>query len=357
MATKSYTTIRDEIEQKLQDTGNATWSTGEIDQYIQDALVEIAEYIPHKVMHVFQIESRTGTATSTSAGKLVDSTEGQFLSTDVGKVVYNTKDNTFAVVTGYTDANTLSLSKDIFTSGESYKIFNKNCWKNTQINIEDVDEWEWIDKVVFETQKTPERRRNFLVLNENKVLEIKFSFTPDDTKETTADKDVYVTFAKKHYVTELTDVAGAVNNASGYSAGSTSMAIDGLSGTETIEEGIEFSIADCRGTYVVKEAVTLSGGAGTITFYPGLESSVSDDDVVTFKGSTLTKQLERLLIDLVASRAIFDKTPSLLNKVNVGGTNADKDFVRFASLKMEDIRSRLRRLKEPRVSKRYSEGR
>lgn len=65
----------------------------------------------------------TGSATSTTAGKLVASA-GNFIVNlvRIGDVVTNTTDGTSALVTGVTSATTLELSADIFISGEAYSI-------------------------------------------------------------------------------------------------------------------------------------------------------------------------------------------------------------------------------------------
>lgn len=63
----------------------------------------------------------TGTATSTTANKLVNSS-ASFTSTALNKTVYNTTDNTFATVSVVDSGTQLSLSADIMASGESYII-------------------------------------------------------------------------------------------------------------------------------------------------------------------------------------------------------------------------------------------
>jgi len=46
--TRTYAQILDAIEQKLQDTSNATWGTAELDQYMTAGLAEISQYVPYK---------------------------------------------------------------------------------------------------------------------------------------------------------------------------------------------------------------------------------------------------------------------------------------------------------------------
>lgn len=66
--------------------------------------------------------SQSGTATGTTANKLVDSAGG-FTNNLIGYIVYNTTDNTAATVTGVDSATELSLSADIMASGEAYVLY------------------------------------------------------------------------------------------------------------------------------------------------------------------------------------------------------------------------------------------
>jgi hypothetical protein len=67
----------------------------------------------------------SSTTDGTTANKLVDS--GASFTTDgilIGAIVKNTTDTTYATITAIDDDNTLSLSADIFISGEDYSILN-----------------------------------------------------------------------------------------------------------------------------------------------------------------------------------------------------------------------------------------
>ena len=78
------------------------------------------------------------------------------------------------------------------------------------------------------------------------------------------------------------DNALAVNNASGYDANTTTIAVDGGNAAETLQVGDTFTVAGDSTTYILTAATTLSSGAGSITFYPGLRKSVADNAVVSF---------------------------------------------------------------------------
>lgn len=65
----------------------------------------------------------TGTTTSTTANKLVDS--GAAFTTDktaIGDTIYNTDDETTALVTAIDSVSTLSLDSDIMVSGDNYQV-------------------------------------------------------------------------------------------------------------------------------------------------------------------------------------------------------------------------------------------
>lgn len=65
----------------------------------------------------------TGTANSTIANSLADSTQNFTSTVLAGMVVHNTTDNTYTYVSSVTSNTQLALEDDIFVSGESYEIF------------------------------------------------------------------------------------------------------------------------------------------------------------------------------------------------------------------------------------------
>lgn len=66
-----------------------------------------------------------GTTTSTTANKLVDSTQNFETTAQVGSFIKNTTDSTTASVTVIDSDTTLSISSDIMASGENYILFAK----------------------------------------------------------------------------------------------------------------------------------------------------------------------------------------------------------------------------------------
>ena len=80
----------------------------------------------------------SGSASSTSTGKLVDSTKDFTTGVAIGDVVNNLTDSTTATVTAIDNSTTLSLSSDIMTSGENYEIryysgFSGNLFHNSSV--------------------------------------------------------------------------------------------------------------------------------------------------------------------------------------------------------------------------------
>ena len=93
-----------------------------------------------KMRTVKAIPSNTTWTTDwTTSNKLVDST-ASFWSALLGKIVYNSTDNTEALVTAVDSATTLSVSADIFTSWESYVLWD---WWVHYIANEVSSEEEW----------------------------------------------------------------------------------------------------------------------------------------------------------------------------------------------------------------------
>lgn len=74
----------------------------------------------------------------------------------------------------------------------------------------------------------------------------------------------------------------AVNNVGGYSANTSTIAVDGGTLAETLQIGDTFTIAGDPTVYTLTAATTLATGAGSITFYPALRRNTADDAVVTF---------------------------------------------------------------------------
>jgi len=89
--------------------------------YNKDALIENPIFIIESILRSELGTVYTGSGTSTTSNKLVDS-NASFATSVVGQTVYNTKDKTSAMVTARDSATTLSIDADIMASGEGYVI-------------------------------------------------------------------------------------------------------------------------------------------------------------------------------------------------------------------------------------------
>lgn len=350
---KSWATLRDEIEAELQDSANALWTTAELDIQMEDALRELSEYAPFYRMLTYEFETRTGRATATTTGALVDTTETQFRATDVDKVIFNTTDRTWAVVTAFVSTSQLTLSVDIMANTEKYEMYNRDCWNNRQIYIGDVEDFvgenHGVTQVEYKIGLVPPMLRNFEV--DGDVLTVLLNASPPDSKDADAIIEVNITFATRQQVSQLTDLAGAVDLVAGYAADLTTIHVDALAATEVIAEDQEFTIASLRGKYRTTAAVTLAGNEADISFWPPLRESVADNDVVTFLGSSLTRDQERMVVALAAAQAAISKanqplrvTYPLINTVMVGGIGTPGQYGELSDRIAEWGRARLARV-------------
>jgi len=308
----NYANFKAKVLRNLQDTGSTNFASADVDDAISDALRETTRHIPRIRRESFNIESRTGRSTSTSTGNLVDS-NAPFSSSDVGKEIHNVTDQTWAVIISYSSTSQVGLSKDIMASGEYYEIFNPGCTENTQLNISNITDRLEGEEGIDHLEYPRGTKRNFTI--DGDILTIIVDSVEDSQPVTSGltqpNTEVLVWFKVKHKISQLTDLAGAVNLLAGYSAGATSMVLDGLQSTGTIEAEQEFTIANTRGTYRVTADATISGNAATISFYPPLESDVTNDTVVTFTGSTLTPSLEPLVAQLAAGLCAITEVMTL----------------------------------------------
>ena len=75
----------------------------------------------------------SGTASATTADKLVEAGQNFETTVTVGSTVYNTTDDTSATVTAVDSDTTLSISADIMASGETYVILSASLSSSNQL--------------------------------------------------------------------------------------------------------------------------------------------------------------------------------------------------------------------------------
>ncbi len=320
----TFVQLRDDIEEALEDSSNVLYTAATLDTKMEEVLRDLSLRRPLMQTLTFEFETRTGSTSTTTSGALVDSGEAQFRASDVGKVVYNDSTDDYAIVTAFVSTSQLTISSDIFTTtGDRYDMFNENCRHYRELFIGDVLDGVGADSgvrhVFYPLRRNPTRERSYTDLGDGR-LDIDIGFRPDDSSIAHANLKVDVTFARRHQVSQLTDLAGALS--AGASAGDTSIAVDGFNGSEVVAEDQEFTVAGLRGKYRVTDTggVTLSTGAGTLTIFPALESDVANNDVVTMLGSSLTRDLERHFVHLVAAEAQISVATRFLRYADEGAT-------------------------------------
>lgn len=342
-----------QVESFLDDTGNVIWSAPRLGLLLVDAVTEVSEAVPYVMRDTYHIESRTGAASSTGAAStLVDASKSPFVSgSDEGKVVHNTTDKTWAIIESVTSTSVAVLSADIFASGEQYEIYNAGCWNNKQINIDDSDDSLWVMYAVYPSPNMA-NKRNVSTYEDragHRIVELDVNRV-DDSSKSDADVDVDVYFARQHKVNPMTDLSATVDKAGGYSAAAITMILNGLTDADTpIYKDTLFTVALSSGitsrlTYRVTADAAISSNAATITFTPGLEAAVDNTAVVTFIGSTLPPDLERIVVQIIIGEALMSQAVPTINTVEEGGAGVSGRYYPIGEKIAEKARRQLKAL-------------
>lgn len=170
------------------------------------------------------------------------------------------------------------------------------------VNLIDVPE------VEYKVDQYPKKMRNVTRWGDN--ITLKITAVPGDAES------VYLYCEKIHTLVDPpSSLVGAVNNASDYSAGDTSIILDGL-GTGTIKADTLVVFTDIAGEYRVTADATITANAATIVITPGLLEDMDDDTVVTFRCSTLSDpRLEPAFIQYSAAKLELDWCGEIKNQV------------------------------------------
>lgn len=301
----SYANLTTRVLQWLQDTGAATYDATETGHAVEDELKRLSQKAPFELDVIYKVESRYGTVSATSSGNLTDTTKSQFLAADATNelVVHNITDDTWGTISSFTSSSVLAVNSDIFVSGDSYEIYNKRCKNKRQIYLGELLPYLGILAVEYPIGV----ERNFKQISRDVIELDVWESTIEDSNSTLStlrSVDVLVKFAMPQVLCQLTDLAGEVDLGAGYAAGVTAMHVDGLGATEVIEPGELFNLENQRTTYIITATTTLAANEGDITFWPGLEAAVVDNDDITFVKSTLQPNHEDLLTRMVVSHAV-----------------------------------------------------
>ncbi|KKN29861.1 hypothetical protein LCGC14_0839900 [marine sediment metagenome] len=338
---KTFATLMDEIQSDLGDD-TTTYTDAKVTIQLEKALRKISDLKPRVVQYTYELESRTGTATSTLSTWLVDTAAQFIVANDVGKVIYNTDDRTWAKVisNGANSTTQLNLSKDIMASGESYKMFNEKCWSNKQIYLGDIPDYvgenHGVIALEYKTLKDPRKYRTFKV--EGDILTLDITSDPPDSSDSDADIEVFVWMERKHQVTQQTITTLYVDLGAGYSAGDTAILVDydGGAVTGTIKAGTNFTIHETRGDYITTADATFSNNEVTLQIFPALQNDIADNKTVWLMKSSLDDILERLAVEIGAS---YCALALQANAVSIGGQNVYARYETKLAIALSELRS------------------
>lgn len=120
-----------------------------------------------------------------------------------------------------------------------------------------------------------------------------------------------------YFMDGFTAPAAAVNLMAGYVAGTTTIAVDGISGV--IPNGVSFTMPEGRTLYTVVSSTATLGNTTGITFSPGLVDAAVDDDVITWGGRLLKMKIGDGTMSVDEKRIVeYKKDRGLLDTVRLG---------------------------------------
>ncbi len=214
----------------------------------------------------------------------------------------------------------LNLSKDIMANDEEHELFNKGCWNSKQINLSDIADCVGLNHGVIAVEYPVGTRREFTIEGDILTILLDDDYDIPDSGDSDSDIEVLVWIKRKHQVTQQTITTMYIDLAAGYASGNTSIILDYDGGTitGTIKAGSDITLGSTRGTYITTADATFSANHITLSIFPGLESSVADDNVVRLLVSSLDTRLERLVVAIAAGKARMSKAGYFIGE-NYGG--------------------------------------
>ena len=156
-------------------TSSSPYHTGTDDTYVTDILWGYSADGEFNGDYVIKVQ---GVATSTLPDKLRDTNSGDFTKKNlaVGNIIRNLTDNTSALITAIDGVDTLSVSDDVFASGDSYMILEDY----TQGNYEPVLTKPLIFYGIQETGISADKSINWISSGSSSLVQY---FRPSNTNE------------------------------------------------------------------------------------------------------------------------------------------------------------------------------
>ena len=311
MATKTEATLVDDTEAILGDSSNAIFSAADdVQPAVLAAFREVSIYKPYKVNHWLTSRRRSKYIDVSTITDLIEpnyaiypivliDTDSDLI--DDGMLDYNRRnieweDETLRMNLDYApyEVETNDLTGTVtFNSGStavsgSGTAFLTELRVGYYINPSSSQNWYRVASITDATN---------LVLANNCIA----ADAGADTSTNYWRNDVVVNCDKVHFSTAQADLAGAVKLA--HAKGVWSITIDGLTDSQIVTKNTTFTIAGVDGAYRSTSAdKTVASNEVTITIEPALMGIAPDNAIVTFRPTSLTPQLERIVTEIAAAR-------------------------------------------------------
>jgi len=316
---RDYQAMTTLIREKLQTSSTADFSVSEVNGGLVRALAEYSTHKPHVIPITFALEGRSGTDTTAAASTVTDTVKGHFLAADATneKIIHNTTRNTKAVVLTQSSTSIVTIATNLMTANDNYRILNKRCWNQKQINIGEVGNHMGIHSVEYPIGQ----KRNWELYDH--VLEVDVDYVPDSNSNTAivnppGDTTTLVRFNYVHALPNLTDWAATFGSTA--TAAATTLSATALQSAGTISEGTQFTIENHMTVYTVAASATIAANTCAVTFFPGLEAAVSSTAwVLTIRKSSLDNMDEETIATLATGRILESKAIKHANTITYGG--------------------------------------
>lgn len=168
-----------------------------------------------------------------------------------------------------------------------------------EIDVSSIVYLERVFEAEYPIDEYPPNKRNIVYIDDSTVS-VSIYNAPSEVD------DIYLFCEKNHILLDKpSTLVGAVNYGSGYSAGATSIALDGL-GTGAIKSGTIIRFNGIAGEYKVSADATITAGAATITLENGLLEALANDTSASFITNSLSPVIEVYLPELAAGHAAMN---------------------------------------------------
>ena len=303
MARKTQANLRDRTELILEDSGNAIFQAADVTSRMGDAVKRVSESLPQKIKYIVNVANDSREVDIDTEGLLeiekvecpVDQHPRRYIRWERwnDKLYLDIPSKPAASSLG-TLTGTVTFSDGSTAISGSSTLFTSELEEGWYIQKSTGSTWYPIETITDDT---------------NLVLGVA-CVTADDGADTASATKYWFKYAfiycdKDHYLTEQTDLVGAIDLVAGYAKGSMLIHVDAL-GSGTIDKNSLLTIAGVVGTYRVTADATIAGNEVDLKISPSLESIAPNNAVVTIQPSSLYPSLERILPELLAGMVAQD---------------------------------------------------